>query len=112
VVNADGGLASLRAALVVNLTIRGWERFGILVEGLEAAWSAGDDVRFVNAVERLDLALRKRATRLGEEPVVPMTQPVRERVNRMIHVLSDASGEELRRREAPPEASATVDAGS
>ncbi|WP_261559559.1 CATRA system-associated protein [Frankia tisae] len=109
---ADGGLAPLREALGVRLTLRSWERFGILVGSLEAAWSAGDDVGFTNSVERLDLALRKRAARLGEEPAVPMTQPVRERVNRMIHVLTDASGEEIRRREAPPEASATADAGS
>ncbi|MCM3921162.1 hypothetical protein ND748_05650 [Frankia sp. AiPs1] len=111
-VNADGGLASLREALVVDLTIRGWERFGILVDGLEAAWSAGEDARFAISVERPDLALRKRATHLGEEPAVSRTQPVRERVNRMIHVLSDASGEEVQRREAPPEAATTADAGS
>ncbi|WP_157472911.1 CATRA system-associated protein [Frankia sp. EAN1pec] len=90
--NADAGLVPLRRALAARLVPRAWERFGVLVDNLETAWSAADSGEFDNAVLRLDLAVRKRASRLGEEPVVPMTPPVRERVNRMIHVLTEVSG--------------------
>ncbi|CAI7980298.1 conserved hypothetical protein [Frankia sp. Hr75.2] len=115
-VNADAGLVPLRRALAARLAPRAWERFGVLVDNLETAWSAADSGEFDNAVLRLDLAVRKRASRLGEEPLVPMTPPVRERVNRMIHVLTEVSGRDAvgpgnRRRPGSSEIPAPADTG-
>ena len=107
--NADAGLGPLRRALTIRLTPGEWERFAVLLGHLESAWSAADMSRFDNAAVQLDRALHRRARRLGEEPLVLMTPPVRERVNRMVHVLTDSVGAQDHQPEESGQASADGD---
>ncbi len=83
----EDALDVLRDALVWRLTDGRWRVVGQAVEVLASALDAGDTAAFRKAVYDLELAGPVRAARFEDPPTVPTPDPVRERVNELIHTL-------------------------
>lgn len=83
-------LISLRLAESWALPTRQWHELDRALDRLSTALAdrAAEAIDLVWA-DLIDLA-PKRATPLGDEPVLPAPEPVRERINEMIHRLVDA----------------------
>jgi CATRA-Associated Small Protein len=69
-----------------------WTRVTEIVQSIDKALSAGDPIALEAATVDLELAGPVRITRVGATPQVPAPQPVRERVNRLVHSLTDDAG--------------------
>jgi hypothetical protein len=67
-----------------------WHEFDAVLDRLSVALSDGDSEAFGRVcADLIDLA-PKRVTPLGDEPVIPAPETVRERINEMVHRLVDA----------------------
>lgn len=83
----DDALDVLRVTLVWRLTEGRWRTVAQAADALAAALAAGDDAAFRAAVHDLALAGPVRAVSAGNPPTEPAPDPVRERVNELIHTL-------------------------
>ncbi len=83
----------LRDALEWRLTGPRWSAVETAVAVVTAAWRAGDVAALREAVYELELAGPVRATGIGDTPVVPPAEPVRDDINQMIFELEDAATE-------------------
>jgi hypothetical protein len=83
----DDAVDVLRDALVWRLTTGQWTAVTQAVDVLAAALVAGDASLFREALYDLELAGPVRATRIEDAEVLPPPEPVRERVNELIHTL-------------------------
>src|SRR5262245_16330494 len=82
-------LTSLRRSSSWALPVQQWHELNAVLDQLSAALADGDTQAFgLVCIDLIDLAPR-RATPLGDEPVVPAPETVRERINEMVHRLVD-----------------------
>jgi len=77
----------LRDALVWRLEDGQWRAVAQAVDALVAALVAGDASSFREALYDLELAGPVRATRIEDAEALSPPEPVRERVNELIHTL-------------------------
>jgi len=87
-IRADA-LDVLRDAQVWRLTDSRWKAVQEAVHALARAWEANDAEVFREAVYDLELAGPARATGYGDNPTIPAPEPVRERIDKMVHSLAN-----------------------
>jgi hypothetical protein len=89
---ADGDRAkavrTLRAALAWKLAPARWNLVAELLDLLAEAAQAGDGALLAAAAAELDQVGPVRITRIGSTPKQPAPEPVRERLNHLVHRLS------------------------
>jgi hypothetical protein len=83
----DDALDVLRVTLVWRWTEGRWRMVAQAADALAAALAAGDDAACRAAVHDLALAGPVRAVSAENPPTEPAPDPVRERVNELIHTL-------------------------
>jgi hypothetical protein len=84
---AEDALEVLRDIDEWQLPEERWADIGELVESLTEALAAGDHDGVRKATAALEVAAPVRTTRIGAKPRVPSPEPIRERVNRLVHAL-------------------------
>lgn len=84
----EDALAVLGELLGWEATDGGWRHIGDLVTRADTAVVERDWPALRTAISELELASPLRTTKLGEPPRRPAPEPVRERVNRLVHALS------------------------
>lgn len=82
-------LTSLRMAPSWALPSLQWAALDAVLDQLAAALADGDSAAFGHVCSGLLAIAPKRATPLGDEPVVPAPEPIRERINELVHGLVD-----------------------
>jgi hypothetical protein len=84
-----------------HATTTEWEYLGGLIKAVEEVIAQQDWPRLRKVVDELELARPLRATRLGRQPerppVLPASEPVRERVNRLVYDLRTQPSQERQR---------------
>ncbi|MBO3747407.1 hypothetical protein J5X84_15120 [Streptosporangiaceae bacterium NEAU-GS5] len=91
----DEAVATLRQATAWRLPPARWDKAAAILEALSIALGAGDAAEFQSAIIELELAGPTRITRIGAAPedLEPIPPPMHERLNHLIHQLTDG-GEE------------------
>lgn len=87
----DISLGILRELLEWRLAPDRWQAVEAVVGRLAAARAAGDETAFRRAAGELALSGPGRVTRIGTVPAIPAPPRVRERVNHLIHSLTDGT---------------------
>jgi len=95
----DGAIAEAKLAALDVLTdvlqwrlpAARWTRVTEIVQSIDRALSAGDPAALEAATIDLELAGPTRIIRIGAPPQVPAPRPVRDRVNSMVHSLTDVT---------------------
>lgn len=85
-------LAILREVPEWELTVARWLRVVDILTVMDSAMDTRDHDALAEAVRRLETCAPPRFTPIGSTPAQPPQPPVRERVGRLIHNLSGASG--------------------
>ena len=92
----DSVASELRKILSLVLTEGGWAEVEEVLDEVEVAISADDEAAAVAVVKQLAVYGDTR-TRIGDRPTVAVPEPIRERVDRLVHEL----GERARLAEEP-----------
>lgn len=86
----EGALEVLEYIQELELSPTRWDRLAALVEIAIEAYAAGDAAGLRQATAELAKIGPVRIKRIGEAPAVPPPQPVRERMNYLVHELRAA----------------------
>ncbi|MFI7465118.1 CATRA system-associated protein [Nonomuraea sp. NPDC049646] len=78
-----------------------WERVRDLLDALAAALRSHDPEAAQEAVAELELAGPVRVTRIGTKPLLPPSEDVRDRRNRLVHALGEVRSGQRRDGEKP-----------
>lgn len=85
---SDEACAVLRAVVQFRLADAQWRKVGEAVAEVEAAFAAVDSKSLWNAIAQLYwFGPQRVSTRLGDTPVEPVPEQVRERINELIDAL-------------------------
>jgi hypothetical protein len=84
-------LDAVSDALQWRLAGSRWAAIEGMLAAMDAALQAKDPEALASAITDLELAGPVRITRIGATPIVPPSPPVRERLNRLVHVLGGAA---------------------
>lgn len=80
-------LDAISDALQWRLASSRWAAIEGVLAAMDEALQARDLEALASALSDLELAGPVRITRIGATPIVPASPPVRERLNRLVHVL-------------------------
>ncbi|MEU7882986.1 CATRA system-associated protein [Microbispora bryophytorum] len=89
-VTADAVLRFVRLLGAVRLPVESWTRTESALQRLEEAVAAGTGVYSAELVGEVEKAASgHRIIEAGSSPVTPPPDPIRERLNRLIHALTE-----------------------
>jgi hypothetical protein len=86
----EDALTALRLTLRWTMEPERWRKIEALLDSMSTSLAGGDVDRLRAASAKLLFAGPNRATKLGETPTVPAPDPIRERVNELVHALVEA----------------------
>jgi hypothetical protein len=85
----DDALDLLREALTWRLIGHRWRTVELVLDGLAAALEQGGADSFRRVLHDLELAGPTRVVPIEDAAVLPAPEPVRERINRLVHTLAE-----------------------